>query len=260
MSHLPVQIPPICGVSASARRFRGRRSKAANLPLARSGASSRQLGDLNDPGSSCPTSGKFAEGSPAIALTKKDERYCAAAEAGLVASVAARSQRGQPGHSEGHGADLSPFDERSVSQITEAKVDRLRAAAAELVRIREEAGEALDRILVALDAIDGDPDLEDGGDAEPSLGASEWSPWGGWMQRENARPVVFVRDDGDQAHWAHGVTDDDREAGDDNGIADFHALGDEETMIGLNFPGGDFRGDGVAEARRMLAAFREARA
>lgn len=33
--------------------------------------------------------------------------------------------------------------------------------------------DAVDYLVAALDEIDGDPDLEDGGDAEPSLGAPD---------------------------------------------------------------------------------------
>lgn len=33
--------------------------------------------------------------------------------------------------------------------------------------------DAVDHLVAALDEIEGDPDLEDGGDAEPSLGAPE---------------------------------------------------------------------------------------
>ena len=33
--------------------------------------------------------------------------------------------------------------------------------------------DAVDHLVAALDIIDGDPDFEDGGDAEPSLGAPE---------------------------------------------------------------------------------------
>lgn len=33
--------------------------------------------------------------------------------------------------------------------------------------------DAVDHLVAALDEIDGDPDLEDGGDAKPSLGAPE---------------------------------------------------------------------------------------
>lgn len=33
--------------------------------------------------------------------------------------------------------------------------------------------DAVDHLVAALDEFDGDPDLEDGGDAEPSLGAYE---------------------------------------------------------------------------------------
>lgn len=169
-----------------------------------------------------------APAAPAIALTRKGERYCA--------------------------ANLPTRDPSGA--ITAAEVDRLRAAAAELARIREEAGDALDRILATLDAIDGDPDLE------PSLGAVEWWPDGAQVYRSTGRSsgIADADDGGDQRRWAAGAGDDDREAGDDNGIADFDAFSDPVMMTGLTLSGGDFRGDGVAEARRMLAAFREARA
>ena len=52
--------------------------------------------------------------------------------------------------------------------------------------------DAVDQLVLALDEIDGDPDLEDGGDAEPSLGAPEghvsqvvWL-WGGNRDLEKA--------------------------------------------------------------------------
>ncbi|MHC2108352.1 hypothetical protein [Methylobacterium sp. CM6246] len=52
--------------------------------------------------------------------------------------------------------------------------------------------DAVDHLVAALDEVDGDPDLEDGGDAEPSLGAPEghasqivWL-WGGDRDLEEA--------------------------------------------------------------------------
>ncbi|SEH88612.1 hypothetical protein SAMN02799636_04283 [Methylobacterium sp. 275MFSha3.1] len=55
---------------------------------------------------------------------------------------------------------------------------RRKAVAAPDTRVRIEGAlalalDAVDHLVAALDEIDGDPDLEDGGDAEPSLGAPE---------------------------------------------------------------------------------------
>jgi len=44
---------------------------------------------------------------------------------------------------------------------------------AQLEEAAQVALDAADRIIAALDRMDGDPDLEDGGDAEPTLGAPE---------------------------------------------------------------------------------------
>ncbi|AWN35877.1 hypothetical protein [Methylobacterium radiodurans] len=49
----------------------------------------------------------------------------------------------------------------------------------EFERLAELALDVVDRIVLLLDQADGDPDAEDGGDAEPSLGA----PAGGPSQR-----------------------------------------------------------------------------
>ncbi|MGE8128925.1 hypothetical protein ACQKQD_18290 [Methylobacterium sp. NPDC080182] len=43
----------------------------------------------------------------------------------------------------------------------------------EFEKLAELALDIVDRIVALLDADDGDPDTEDGGDAEPSLGAPE---------------------------------------------------------------------------------------
>ena len=43
----------------------------------------------------------------------------------------------------------------------------------EFERLAELALDIVDRIVILLDAEDGDPDREDSGDAEPSLGAPE---------------------------------------------------------------------------------------
>lgn len=50
--------------------------------------------------------------------------------------------------------------------------------------LRTQIEDAVERLLAMLDALDGDTDLEDGADAEPSLAAPE-NPHGsqaGWMR------------------------------------------------------------------------------
>ena len=44
---------------------------------------------------------------------------------------------------------------------------------AQLEHAAQAALDTADRIIALIDRMDGDPDLEDGGDAEPSLGAPE---------------------------------------------------------------------------------------
>lgn len=87
------------------------------------------------------------------------------------------------------------------------------------------AGRAAMRVLLeawieaaidCLDALDGDPDLEDGADGEPSLGATEarWSlaDMAGW----GAEPTDRARDLGglDQSVWGFGDCSDREEADD----------------------------------------------
>lgn len=64
----------------------------------------------------------------------------------------------------------------------------------EFERLADLALDIVDRIVALLDAEDGDPDREDGGDAEPSLGAPEghvsqiiWL-WGGDRDLEGTAP------------------------------------------------------------------------
>lgn len=95
----------------------------------------------------------------------------------------------------------------------------------------------IDRCLAALDLLDGDPDLEPslsgrtvsgptpGGDDreaedehdEPSLGAP--NPQMGMIGYESRDHGLRLVNGLDQTRWAAGATDD-RELGDDNGIAD----------------------------------------
>ncbi|WP_182179519.1 hypothetical protein [Methylobacterium radiotolerans] len=60
--------------------------------------------------------------------------------------------------------DIIPFQRRPQPVANErTRIEGALALALDVV----------DHLVAALDIIDGDPDLEDGGDAEPSLGAPE---------------------------------------------------------------------------------------
>jgi len=52
-------------------------------------------------------------------------------------------------------------------------------------RLRAKLESVIDRLIVALDGIDGDPDLELGGDDEPSLSGVTFSSTGGSDDRED---------------------------------------------------------------------------
>jgi hypothetical protein len=56
----------------------------------------------------------------------------------------------------------------------------------EFQKLADLALDIVDRIIALLDVEDGDPDLEDGGDAEPSLGAPE----------EHGNQIVWFRGSG----------------------------------------------------------------
>ena len=62
-------------------------------------------------------------------------------------------------------ANIIPFRSRvrPITVDTRARIEGALALALD----------AVDHLVAALDIIDGDPDLEDGADAEPSLGAPE---------------------------------------------------------------------------------------
>ncbi|AIQ91159.1 hypothetical protein [Methylobacterium oryzae] len=63
-------------------------------------------------------------------------------------------------------ADVIPFRPRAKLPTSPDTRTRIEGALALAL-------DAVDHLVAALDEIDGDPDLEDGGDAEPSLGAPE---------------------------------------------------------------------------------------
>lgn len=62
-------------------------------------------------------------------------------------------------------SNIIPFRRRQRSIIPDTRT-RIEGALALAL-------DAVDHLVAALDEIDGDPDLEEGGDAEPSLGAPE---------------------------------------------------------------------------------------
>ena len=86
----------------------------------------------------------------------------------------------------------------------------------------------IEAAINCLDALDGDPDFEDGGDAEPSLGAIEVKLSLGDLSGWGAAVSGRAWDVGglDQSNWGAGDRTD-REDGDDNGIADRDGLDDQ---------------------------------
>lgn len=72
-------------------------------------------------------------------------------------------------------SNVIPFRRRQRSIIPDTRT-RIEGALALAL-------DAVDHLVAALDEIDGDPDLEEGGDAEPSLGAPE----------SHASQVVWLR-------------------------------------------------------------------
>lgn len=68
-------------------------------------------------------------------------------------------------------------------------------------RLRQKLERAIDKLILTLDALDGDPDLEDGADDEPSLGA----------------PIPSTDWRGSQAFWSGGNDNDLEEQCEDEG-------------------------------------------
>jgi hypothetical protein len=62
---------------------------------------------------------------------------------------------------------------------------------ASLEEAAQTALDAADRIIAVLDRVDGDPELEDGGDVEPSLAAPE-NPTGSQVNRETEAPEAAL--------------------------------------------------------------------
>lgn len=76
--------------------------------------------------------------------------------------------------------------------------------ALERARLLRRLGDLVERLIAVMDEIGGDPDLEDGGDDEPSLGAS--IPQLTWA--------------GTQDGWAQGCDDDREDQCEDEGAVD----------------------------------------
>jgi hypothetical protein len=112
-----------------------------------------------------------------------------------------------------------------------------------LRQLRAEIEDTVHNVIGLLDRIDPDPDLEDGGDAEPWLGAPETFP-------SNGQCVGTLNHSGTQVGWARGC-DDDREMGDDNGIADDGGLAEQhkEVMFGSVE---DLTGDARDQFRNLI--------
>lgn len=75
-------------------------------------------------------------------------------------------------------------------------------------RLRQRLTRLIDRLVCALDDIDGDPDFEDTGDSEPSLSAS----------------IPMMAWEGSQDGWIQGEEDDTEDACEDEGAT----TGDDE--------------------------------
>lgn len=83
-------------------------------------------------------------------------------------------------------------------------------------RLRQRLSGLIDRLICVLDDLDGDPDLEDGADDEPSLSAS--IPLAHWS--------------GSQDLWVQGAADEREEACEDEGG---EHDGREPSLVGVHF-------------------------
>ena len=79
-----------------------------------------------------------------------------------------------------------------------------------IATLRQRLADAVEVMIAYLDALDGDPDLEDAGDAEPSLGALDGAQHRIVLEREGdhaSRAVRFgITDPLDQSRWAGAPT------------------------------------------------------
>lgn len=112
-----------------------------------------------------------------------------------------------------------------MSALSEAQVFEHPAVSRQ--RLRERLVVVIDRFISMLDDLDGDTDLEDGGDDEPSLSASlPLETWHGsqerWLQGSS--------DDREDACEDEGAEHDGREPEEDNDTSDYEA-----SLCGVSF-------------------------
>lgn len=102
-------------------------------------------------------------------------------------------------------------------------------------RLRRRLTDLIDRLIAMLDDIDGEPDLEDGGEAEPSLAAPELGP-----RDSQSRWAAGNDDDAEEVCEDEGAEHDGREPEEDNDTSDYEA-----SLCGITFGvGGPSGGDG----------------
>ncbi len=99
-------------------------------------------------------------------------------------------------------------------------------------RLRKRAEAAIDFLLLLIDEIDGDADLEDGGDLEPSLAALERHPE--CIPGETWLDAPYRTCDGAQTSWTKGARDDreDEHDGAEPDVDDELSGDEEEPALG----------------------------
>lgn len=100
-------------------------------------------------------------------------------------------------------------------------------------RLRRRLTDLIDRLIGMLDDIDGEPDLEDGGDVEPSLASPELGP-----RDSQGRWTAGNDDDLEEVCEDEGAEHDGREPEEDNDTSDYEA-----SECGVGFGTGSSAGD-----------------
>lgn len=109
-------------------------------------------------------------------------------------------------------------------------------------RLRRRLTALIDRLITMLDDMDGEPDLEDGGDDEPSLAAPDHGSSG-----SQVRWSAGTDDDREGACEDEGAEHDGREPEEDNDTSDYEA-----SLCGVRF--GTGRSSGL-DSEATTAAF-----
>lgn len=100
-------------------------------------------------------------------------------------------------------------------------------------RFRQRLIALIDKLIMMLDDIDGEADLEDGGEAEPTLGAPELGP-----RDSQSRWTAGNDDDREEACEDEGAEHDGREPEEDNDTSDYEA-----SLCGIGFGVGGSSGE-----------------